>query len=60
MGWWEPGRRERLSGLNVEPEKEERQLLFKLHIIKKINYLDKFINVLCLMSLLVAEVLWTV
>lgn len=39
MSLWEPGRVEHLSGLEIEPNKQERQLLFKVNITETIKLL---------------------
>lgn len=48
MSLWEPEHAEYLSGLEIEPKKQERQLLFKVNIIEPIKLQLTHIHTVCI------------
>lgn len=48
MSLWEPEHVEYLSGLEIEPKKQERQLLFKVNIIEPIKLQLTHIHTVCI------------
>jgi len=42
MSFWEAGRVENLSGLEIEPKKQEKQLLFKVGIHEALDGVQPF------------------